>query len=97
MLADYDAEGVTDVLGLDDINASPRPMGFEDDGSRGGRSTSVLWLTEKAARYSLDGPADAAGPLAIERAVEQGLPRQVLRHLAERIVGDDKGRVAALE
>ena len=33
----------------------------------------------------------------IEKAVESGLPRQALRHVAERIAGDDKAKVSALE
>ena len=36
-------------------------------------------------------------PAFIEKAVEQGLPREVLRHVAERLSGGDKAKVAALE
>jgi putative toxin-antitoxin system antitoxin component (TIGR02293 family) len=33
----------------------------------------------------------------IEKAVEQGLPREALRHLAETLAGGDRSKVAALE
>lgn len=33
----------------------------------------------------------------IEKAVEQGLPRPVLRHVAEQIAGGDKAKVSSLE
>src|SRR5271157_4664771 len=48
--------------------------------------------------FDIDG-ADAAAPSPafIEKAVENGLPRQALRHVAELIAGSDKARVAALE
>ncbi len=43
--------------------------------------------------------ADAAAPSPafIEKAVENGLPRQALRHVAELIAGGDKAKVSALE
>jgi putative toxin-antitoxin system antitoxin component (TIGR02293 family) len=39
----------------------------------------------------------APSPVVIEQAVESGLPRAALRHLAERIAGPDRSRVTALE
>lgn len=39
----------------------------------------------------------SASPVLIEKAVENGLPRPVLRHLAEELAGDDHARVPALE
>ena len=36
-------------------------------------------------------------PVLIEKAVEKGLPRPVLRHVAEHIVGTDKAKVSSLE
>jgi putative toxin-antitoxin system antitoxin component (TIGR02293 family) len=36
-------------------------------------------------------------PIFIEKAVEKGLPREVLRHVAERLSGGDKAKIAALE
>jgi putative toxin-antitoxin system antitoxin component (TIGR02293 family) len=36
-------------------------------------------------------------PVFIEKAVESGLPRKALRHLAEWIAGGDKAKISALE
>ena len=36
-------------------------------------------------------------PVLIEKAVESGLPRKALRHVAELIAGNDKTKVTALE
>ncbi len=43
--------------------------------------------------------ADAAAPSPafIEKAVENGLPRQALRHVVELLAGGDKAKVSALE
>lgn len=38
-----------------------------------------------------------ASPMLIEKAVENGLPRPALRHVAEQIAGVDKAKVSALE
>ncbi len=39
----------------------------------------------------------APSPVLIEKAVESGLPRKALRHVAELIAGNDKTKVTALE
>lgn len=36
-------------------------------------------------------------PLLIEKAVESGLPRKALRHVAEWLAGGDKAKISALE
>ncbi|WP_187830279.1 antitoxin Xre/MbcA/ParS toxin-binding domain-containing protein [Siccirubricoccus phaeus] len=36
-------------------------------------------------------------PVLIEKAVERGLPRNALRHVAERLAGGDKSKIATLE
>jgi putative toxin-antitoxin system antitoxin component (TIGR02293 family) len=36
-------------------------------------------------------------PVFIEKAVEKGLPREALRHVAERLAGGDQTKIAALE
>ncbi|MCK8786170.1 DUF2384 domain-containing protein [Roseomonas sp. NAR14] len=36
-------------------------------------------------------------PALIEKAVEVGLPRSALRHVAEKLAGEDKAKIAALE
>jgi len=53
--------------------------------------------TATARRRSQDQAAPAPSPLLIEKAVESGLPRAALRHVAERIAGSDPARIAALE
>jgi putative toxin-antitoxin system antitoxin component (TIGR02293 family) len=45
-------------------------------------------------RNNLISPPSAA---LIEKAVERGLPRQALRHVAEWLVGGDKAKASALE
>jgi putative toxin-antitoxin system antitoxin component (TIGR02293 family) len=55
------------------------------------------------ANYDAKAVAEALGleqspsPVLIEKAVENGLPRQALRHLAELIAGGDEAKVSALE
>jgi putative toxin-antitoxin system antitoxin component (TIGR02293 family) len=51
-------------------------------------------IANKTARDRRIQPPTAA---LIEWAVEHGLPRRALRHVAEKLAGGDKGRVASLE
>lgn len=44
-----------------------------------------------------DGTVSVPSPRLIEKAVERGLPRQALRHVAEALAGGDRTKVAALE
>ncbi len=89
MLTNYDAEGVAEMMGLD---ARPwsTPRGFEDDA---GHPAAGLHGSE----WPHIGALSAQASISIEKAVEQGLPRHVLRHVAERIAGVDKAKVSALE
>ena len=48
-------------------------------------------------RRSQAPPVPSPSPLLIEKAVEGGLPRTALRHVAERIAGSDPAKIAALE
>lgn len=83
MLTNYDATAVAEVMGI----------AFRDDPANG------------AARAARRTPASRRGgphdrppsPVLIEKAVERGLPRFVLRHVAEEIVGSDKAKIASLE
>lgn len=92
MLVNYDADAVAEVMGIS----------FEADAS----ALSLPGLREEGQRMKGDEDFDSAmvangrgapSSLLIEKALEQGLPRQVLRTLAERIAGGDKMKVAALE
>ena len=57
-----------------------------------GAKTTGGWPT-KLKSHRVSPPS----PILIEKAVENGLPRKALRHVAELIAGDDKTKVAALE
>ena len=48
-------------------------------------------------RPEAEGDPSAPSAILIERAVEQGLPRAALRHLAEWLAGGDGTKIAALE
>lgn len=87
MLADYDAEGVAEIMGISPV---PVRSGFHED--------RVAFVTGSPDDGLVPGDTESEmSPLLIERAVEQGLPRHVLRHLAERLAGGDRNRVTALE
>lgn len=61
----------------------------------------VSFDTSKAFRGSLSQfksrRVSSPSPVFIEKAVESGLPRKALRHLAECIVGRDERKISALE
>ena len=84
MLAGYDAEGVSEVMGLGDERS------FLDSNTSG-------FAEKQQSRFHDSEPSRPQSSLTIEQAVERGLPRQALRHLAERVTGGDKGRAAAFE
>lgn len=87
MLADYDAEGVAEIMGI--APASARSGCHEEQ---------VAFVAGSPDAGPVPGKTGSdVSPLLIERAVEQGLPRNVLRHLAERLAGNDRSKVAALE
>ena len=44
-----------------------------------------------------EGLVSPPSPVLIEKAVERGLPRQALRHVAERLAGGDKAKASWLE
>jgi putative toxin-antitoxin system antitoxin component (TIGR02293 family) len=109
MLTNYDAKAVAALMGIAFI---PEGSNREGDfvihlgdatlemvearadqtlaafGPSGGRRPK---LDLGSRRVSLPSPA------LIEKAVERGLPRQALRHVAESLAGGDKARAASLE
>jgi putative toxin-antitoxin system antitoxin component (TIGR02293 family) len=100
MLADYDAEAVAGVMGI----------AFQDEpvqaGRRGGDARFVIIINRELVRVVDVGHGGSIersarrwppSPVLIEKAVEKGLPRPVLRHVAEHIVGTDKAKIASLE
>lgn len=94
MLINYDAEGVAEVMGL----SFPRSSTDVSTGLREeGRPYTMDWNGSQGSvdLHKLNAPM--VSPVAIENALERGLPRQVLRHLAMRVAGDDKAKATALE
>jgi len=82
MLPDYDAEAIARVMGL---RFRPKKTGAE-----------ALVDAERAGVGGLRRVLEASYVL-IEKAVEAGLPRHALRHVAESLAGGDKSKIAALE
>lgn len=102
MLAGYDAEAVADVLGIAFL---PRPQAGR---RRAAAHTPIVIYVDDAAVQVVEhsarpGRASAArkisppSPVLIEKAVESGLPRTALRHVAESLAGGDRAKVARLE
>ncbi|HVY14880.1 MAG TPA: antitoxin Xre/MbcA/ParS toxin-binding domain-containing protein [Rhodopila sp.] len=95
MLTDYDAKAIADIMGLAFLRGHVT--------ARGGHHDPVIRDDDGASVVVKVKPARGAGvvpspsPVFIARAVEQGLPRAALRHVAESIAGDDKVRISALE
>lgn len=100
MLTNYDAKAVADVMGLAFLRRPPvaaRTKGQAADVIATDDSGAVLMIDAGArARRSDDAPAPASAAL-IERAVEHGLPRTALRHVAESLAGGSVAQVAAVE
>lgn len=68
-------------IGTDNTPALPEGAG-SGTGTVGGSGRLRVW---------------PPSPVLIEKAVEHGLPRFVLRHVAEQLAGGDRARVASLE
>jgi putative toxin-antitoxin system antitoxin component (TIGR02293 family) len=89
MLSRYDAPAIAAAMGIAFLPAT-----------RAGAAPSIvvagtaIQVVEAGARR---GQPSTPSPVLIEKAVEQGLPRAALRHVAELLAGGDKARVAALE
>ena len=95
MLTDYDASAVAAVLGvafIDDPHPdSPALPTHAHLFTIGGASVEVRRAVPDQACTRVP------SPMLIERAVEHGLPRYVLRHVAEHLAGGDETKVTALE
>jgi putative toxin-antitoxin system antitoxin component (TIGR02293 family) len=105
MLPDYDADAVAKLMGLAFVSAPP-PKKFRTakikKTSALHLSLHVLRVLEGAAVVTVNGlssqaPRLAPSPVLIESAVEWGLPREALRHVAESLAGGDRSKVASLE
>lgn len=108
MLTDYDAKAVAEVMGLaflrtsesrpapsDPVKAAKSPKGpatgdfviYVDD-------APLLVVETKTHRAT---PLSPPSAVLIEKAVQMGLPRRALRHVAESLAGGDKAKVARVE
>lgn len=111
MLQNYDAKAVADVMGLAFVRGSKAGdaanAGVKSVPSKPGHDfviqvddawVLIVELNPKDRRLSRKSHLVVSpSPVFIEKAVESGLPRRALRHVAESIAGDDRAKVAALE
>ena len=90
MLADYDAKGVAEVMGIA-FHRETMPTGTARQ-----KFTVHIHISSGALKRSWKGLSTPSA-LLIEQAVEHGLPRQALRHLAGFLAGDDKTKIPQIE
>ena len=90
------AGSVSDVgrIVIDDNHRSVRIVELRTQPARGRAVQSERAAQELPER---SGTLRSPSPVLIEKAVEKGLPRLALRHVAEQIVGADKAKVSSLE
>jgi putative toxin-antitoxin system antitoxin component (TIGR02293 family) len=96
MLTNYDAGAVAEVMGIGFReyagSMAAKPVAFVFNIDHG-----LVRIVEGRAKGASGQPKAASFPL-IEKAVELGLPRLALRHVAERIAGGgDKAKISLLE
>jgi putative toxin-antitoxin system antitoxin component (TIGR02293 family) len=87
VLATYDAEAIAEVMGLEDGHGTAAAW------REGKRSRGVVGLREEARPFA----GRSASAVSIEAAVEDGLPRAALRHVAEWLAGNDAAKIAGFE
>jgi len=98
MLPNYDAKAVADALGVAFVRLPKNAGGSKVEG----RSELIeidgafLLLVRRDARVR-GARVSPPSPALIEKAVESGLPREALEHVAEAIAGGDEARASALE
>jgi len=98
MLPNYDAKAVADLMGLAFVR------GRAEGKSQGGSSRPALIAVDVDTMLIVGRLSQVKGrrlsspsPVLIEKAVEHGLPRASLQHVAEAIAGGDKARASAME
>lgn len=98
MLPDYDAKAVAEVMGLAFVRGpkegrvtkgAPASIVITVDGD----TLLIVGRCSPAKGRRVSSPS----PIFIEKAVESGLPRESLHHVAEAIAGGDKVKASALE
>ena len=110
MLTNYDAPAVAQVMGIAFLHALERTASRDgravadvsdaefDVGGAAVRVVEAMSGRGTTARSDSDAPTSPIlSAVMIEKAVEHGLPRHALRHVAEALAGGDKSKVAAIE
>jgi len=100
MLMNYDAKAVAEILGVVFFpNIPGENAGGEKARVRRSARRGVMPRADEGAAPGAAEirPASVPTQRLIERAVEQGLPRNSLRHVAAWLAGDDAGKIASLE
>jgi putative toxin-antitoxin system antitoxin component (TIGR02293 family) len=92
MLPNYDATAIAAALGLAFRRTAPTP-GASAPGDFVIQVDGVPTQVVEAPPHG----GDIASFTQIEKAVEHGLPREALRHLAETLAGGDKALAAQLQ
>lgn len=98
MLPNYDAKSVAEVMGLAFVHGPRGGKGHKGPGASlfitvdGDTLLVVNRISHLKGRR-----ATSPSPVFIEKAVERGLPRESLQHVAEAIAGGDKAKASALE
>ena len=98
-MSEYDASAIAQLMGLAFVQPSKRVSTRSEPKSAG---EIVMVAGERVGFVELAAPGRrsmeiAPSPVHIELAIEAGLPRNSLKHVAEAIAGDDPAKVSALE
>ncbi len=103
MLTNYDAAAVAEVLGLAFLQGLKRGRKSSVRAIDAGFVIVVdgnpVLVVDAAGRRAAQEDHDVASPssVLIEKAVEHGFPRAALRHVAQRLAGDEQVKVSPLE
>lgn len=104
MLPNYDAKAIAEVMGLAFVREpkeartkKAHPQSFSDLVIHVDDAPVSIVEMKASKPRSNPGLVSSPSPVFIERAVESGLPRSALRHVAESIAGDDSAKISALE
>ncbi len=98
MLPNYDAKSVAEVMGLAFVHEPKDGKGHKGPGASlvidvDGDTLLIVSRFSHIRGRRVSSPS----PVFIEKAVEGGLPRESLQHVAEAIAGGDKAKASALE
>jgi len=112
MLPNYDAKAVAEVMGIAFLRGLDVHPALPANSSTAAKRSSkhaqsvsggdfvicvddILLMVVEA--KGNDGLVSSPSPALIEKAVERGLPRQALRHVAKWLAGGDKAKASSLE